>query len=294
MTWEYEEKAWANGYGSVCGVDEAGRGPVADRCALPQLSCRRNRHRGAERLEKLSEKKREKLFDEITENALAWSVSLVDERVIDEINILQATYRAMKQAVDGLTRPADFVYVDGNRSQGLEQSHECVVSGDAKIPSVAAASIIAKVTRDRLMRQFAEQYPQYGFEKHKGYETKAHDEALLEHGPMPDPPDDLPQEILRKASGCTAMKGAWGEKAARLYLEKRGWHTAATNFRTRFGEIDIIAENAQYVIFAEVKTRQECPLRSGVRSRHTGQAGEDHRRCTGVAAGAPDRKAAAV
>ena len=136
-------------------------------------------------LKKLSEKKREKLFDEITENALAWSVSLVDERVIDEINILQATYRAMKQAVDGLTRPADFVYVDGNRSQGLEQPHECVVSGDAKIPSVAAASIIAKVTRDRLMRQFAEQYPQYGFEKHKGYETKAHDEALLEHGPCP-------------------------------------------------------------------------------------------------------------
>lgn len=105
--------------------------------------------------------------------------------MIDEINILQATYRAMKQAVDGLTRPADFVYVDGNRSQGLELPHECVVSGDAKIPSVAAASIIAKVTRDRLMRQFAEQYPQYGFEKHKGYETKAHDEALLEHGPCP-------------------------------------------------------------------------------------------------------------
>ncbi len=94
---------------------------------------RRNRHRGTERLEKSSaKKKREKLFDEITENALAWSVSLVDERVIDEINILQATYRAMKQAVDGLTRPADFVYVDGNRSQGLEQPHECVVSGDAK------------------------------------------------------------------------------------------------------------------------------------------------------------------
>ena len=134
---------------------------------------------------KLSEKKREKLFDEITENALAWSVSLVDERVIDEINILQATFRAMRQAVDGLTRPADFVYVDGNRSQGLDLPHECVVSGDAKIPSVAAASIIAKVTRDRLMRRFAEQYPQYGFEKHKGYETKAHDEALLAHGPCP-------------------------------------------------------------------------------------------------------------
>ena len=109
----------------------------------------------------------------------------MDERVIDEINILQATYRAMRQAVEGLTRPADFAYVDGNRSEGLCIPHACVVSGDAKVPSVAAASIVAKVTRDRLMRQFAERYPQYGFEKHKGYETKAHDEALLMHGPCP-------------------------------------------------------------------------------------------------------------
>ena len=159
MTWEYEEKAWANGYGSVCGVDEAGRGPVAGPvCAAAVILPAGIVIEGLNDSKKLSEKKREKLFDEITENALAWSVSLVDERVIDEINILQATYRAMKQAVDGLTRPADFVYVDGNRSQGLEQPHECVVSGDAKIPSVAAASIIAKVTRDRLMRRFAEQF----------------------------------------------------------------------------------------------------------------------------------------
>lgn len=119
MTWEYEEKAWANGYGSVCGVDEAGRGPVAGPvCAAAVILPAGIVIEGLNDSKKLSEKKREKLFDEITENALAWSVSLVDERVIDEINILQATYRAMKQAVDGLTRPADFVYVDGNRSQG--------------------------------------------------------------------------------------------------------------------------------------------------------------------------------
>ena len=134
---------------------------------------------------KLSEKKREALFEVITREALAWSVSLVDEKTIDEINILQATYRAMRQAVEGLPHPADFVYVDGNRSEGLSLPHECVVAGDGKIPSVAAASIVAKVTRDRLMRQFAERYPAYGFEKHKGYETRAHDEALLAHGPCP-------------------------------------------------------------------------------------------------------------
>ena len=108
MTWEYEEKAWANGYGSVCGVDEAGRGPVAGPvCAAAVILPAGIVIEGLNDSKKLSEKKREKLFDEITENALAWSVSLVDERVIDEINILQATYRAMKQAVDGLTRPAD-------------------------------------------------------------------------------------------------------------------------------------------------------------------------------------------
>ena len=195
MTWEYEEKAWANGYGSGCGVDEAGRGPVAGPvCAAAVILPAGIVIEGLNDSKKLSEKKREKLFDEITENALAWSVSLVDERVIDEINILQATYRAMKQAVDGLTRPADFVYVDGNRSQGLEQPHECVVSGDAKIPSVAAASIIAKVTRDRLMRQFAEQFPLGEFE----IPRRAH----------------LAEQFLRTAeileSGMNDVSCAWG------------------------------------------------------------------------------------
>ena len=186
MTWEFEEKAWAQGYASVCGVDEAGRGPIAGPvCAAAVILPAGIVIDGLNDSKKLSEKKREMLFDAITEQALAWSVSLVDERVIDEINILQATYRAMRQAVEGLTRPADFAYVDGNRSEGLCIPHACVVSGDAKVPSVAAASIGAKVTRDRLMRQFAERYPQYGFEKHKGYETKAHDEALLMHGPCP-------------------------------------------------------------------------------------------------------------
>ena len=185
MTWEFEEKAWAQGYSAVCGVDEAGRGRSQGRCAAAVILPGGIEIEGLNDSKKLSAKKREPLFAVITENAIAWSPSLVDEKTIDEINILQATYRAMRQAVEGLTSPADFAYVDGNRSEGLAVPHECVVSGDAKVPSVAAASIIAKVTRDRLMRQFAERYPAYGFEKHKGYETKAHDEALLAHGPCP-------------------------------------------------------------------------------------------------------------
>lgn len=186
MTWEFEEKAWQNGYSAVCGVDEAGRGPLAGPvCAAAVILPAGIVIEGLNDSKKLSEKKREALFDVITENAISWSVSLVDETVIDEINILQATYRAMQQAVEGLPRPADFVYVDGNRSEGLSLPHECVVSGDARIPSIAAASIIAKVTRDRLMRDFAVRYPAYGFEKHKGYGSRAHYAALLEHGPCP-------------------------------------------------------------------------------------------------------------
>ena len=199
MTWEFEEKAWAQGYAAVCGVDEAGRGPVAGPvCAAAVILPGGIEIEGLNDSKKLSEKKREQLFEVITGKALAWSVSLVDEKTIDEINILQATYRAMRQAVEGLTSPADFVYVDGNRSEGLDLPHECVVAGDGKIPSVAAASIIAKVTRDRLMRQFAERYPEYGFEKHKGYETRAHDEALLAHGPCPTSTDDFPQKFYEK------------------------------------------------------------------------------------------------
>ena len=200
--WLYEKEAFADGFQLVCGVDEAGRGPLAGPvCAAAVILPKDVQIDGLNDSKKLTGKKRRELFDVITASAVSYGIALVDEKTIDEINILQATFRAMRQAVDGLTRPADFVYVDGNRSQGLDLPHECVVSGDAKIPSVAAASIIAKVTRDRLMRQFAsilakvsrdrfitkiaEKYPEYGFEKHKGYETRAHDEALLAHGPCP-------------------------------------------------------------------------------------------------------------
>lgn len=186
MTWEFEEKAWQNGYSAVCGVDEAGRGPLAGPvCAAAVILPAGIVIEGLNDSKKLSEKKREALFDIITENAVSWSVSLVDEKTIDEINILQATYRAMRQAVEGLPHPADFAYIDGNRMEELDLPYECVVSGDARIPSVAAASIVAKVTRDRLMRDFAVRYPVYGFERHKGYGSRAHHEALLQYGPCP-------------------------------------------------------------------------------------------------------------
>lgn len=187
MTWQWEETAFANGFSAVCGVDEAGRGPIAGPvCAAAVILPPHIEIEGLNDSKKLSEKKREALYDVIVQAARAWSVALVDEKTIDEINILQATYRAMTQAVEGLSLPADFVYIDGNGVPAqLGLPCEAVVAGDAAVPSIAAASILAKVTRDRLMRAYDAQYPSYGFAKHKGYETKAHDEALLQYGPCP-------------------------------------------------------------------------------------------------------------
>lgn len=186
MIWEYEEQAAADGYRAVCGVDEAGRGPLAGPvCAAAVILPPGLVIDGLNDSKKLTEKKREALYSVICENAVAWSAALVDEQVIDEINILQATYRVMRQAVEGLNIPADFALVDGNRSEGLAVPHRCIVGGDGLSPSIAAASIIAKVTRDRLLRQYDETYPQYGFAKHKGYGSRAHYEALLRYGPCP-------------------------------------------------------------------------------------------------------------
>lgn len=186
MTWEYEERLYKDGKTAVCGVDEAGRGPIAGPvCAAAVILPPHIEIDGLNDSKKLSEKKREALYDIICEKAVAVSAVLIDETEIDNINILQATYKAMRKAVEGLSVSADFALIDGNRMGEMETEYECVVSGDAKVPSIAAASIIAKVTRDRLMRKYAETYPEYAFDKHKGYETKAHDEALLKHGPCP-------------------------------------------------------------------------------------------------------------
>lgn len=187
MNWVYEEKAWADGFQAVCGIDEAGRGPFAGPvCAAAVILPAHLEIRGLNDSKKVSEKKRELLFDIIREQAVAWSVSFVDEKMIDQINILQATYRAMERAFQTLPRPADFAFIDGNQvPPKMPVICRAVVAGDAKIPSVAAASIIAKVTRDRLMRDYDKLYPAYDFIHNKGYGTKSHQEALLLHGPCP-------------------------------------------------------------------------------------------------------------
>ena len=184
--YEYEAKASSLGYVNICGVDEAGRGPLAGpvyaaAVILPQGLV----IEGLNDSKKLSEKKRELLYDKVIESAVAWSVGIATEQEIDEVNILQATYLAMKRAVEGLSVKADFALIDGNRMPPLEIDGETVIKGDSLSMSIAAASIIAKVTRDRFMLELDEKYPEYLFAKHKGYGTALHYEMIEKHGISP-------------------------------------------------------------------------------------------------------------
>lgn len=187
MDWlEFEKEALAKGYKSVCGVDEAGRGPLAGPvCAAAVILPEGVIIDGVNDSKKLSEKKRESLFDIIREQALSYSIAYATVDEIEEINILNATMLAMRRAIDGLDIKADYAMIDGNKIPPIDIDAECIVKGDAKSMSIACASILAKVSRDRLLYKYAEEYPMYGFDKHKGYGTKVHREAILKYGPCP-------------------------------------------------------------------------------------------------------------
>ena len=186
MDYSFESAVYARGFTAVCGIDEAGRGPLAGPVyAAAVLLPEELVIEGLNDSKKLSEKKREALFDVIRENALAYGIGFADEKEIDEINILQATYLAMRRAYENMQISCDYVLIDGNRMPPMPVPGETIVKGDAKSPSIAAASILAKVSRDRVMLEYAKQYPEYEFEKHKGYGTKVHTEALLKYGPSP-------------------------------------------------------------------------------------------------------------
>lgn len=179
-----EKEVSLSGYKYICGVDEAGRGPLAGPvCAAAVILPENCEIEGLNDSKKLSEKKREALFDIIKEKAVAYSISYGTLEEIEEFNILEATYIAMNRAIDSLSIAADFALIDGNREpKGIKIPCLTVVKGDAKSSSIAAASILAKVTRDRLMMEYDKKYPQYQFAKHKGYGTKIHYEAIKEHG----------------------------------------------------------------------------------------------------------------
>ena len=182
----FENEAYEKGYEFVCGVDEAGRGPLCGPVVAAAVILPKDAHiEGVNDSKKLSEKKREKLFDDIMQNAVAVGIGMSDVDVIEKINILGATKEAMKEAISNLSVIPDYVLIDGNQDINIDIDRQTVVSGDARSESIAAASIIAKVTRDRMLKQYDEIYPEYGFAKHKGYGTKAHIEAIKEHGITP-------------------------------------------------------------------------------------------------------------
>jgi len=184
--WTIEAEYRAEGFENICGVDEAGAGPLAGRVyaaavilpqglQLPYLNDSK----------KVTEARRDVLYDAITTQAIAWSVAWADEREVDRINILNARMLAMERAICALDPKAEFALIDGNKNIGITLPNAMIVKGDEKSASIAAASILAKVSRDRYMCEMAKLYPQYAFEQHKGYPTKLHYERLREHGPSP-------------------------------------------------------------------------------------------------------------
>ncbi len=182
--WLLENRIYDDGFTVVCGVDEAGRGPLAGPvCAAAVTLPRGLMIPGLNDSKKLTEKKREELYGIITGSALSFGIAFASVEEIESLNILNATYLAMNRAVAQLTPTPELALIDGNRCDGIDAPCRCVVKGDSSCADIAAASILAKVTRDRYMLQLAEQYPMYGFEKHKGYGTALHYAALREYGP---------------------------------------------------------------------------------------------------------------
>ena len=184
--WEIEESLYSDGLNVICGVDEAGRGPLAGPVYAAAVILPPNLEiPGLTDSKKLSDKKRRELFPVIQEQAVAYGIGSASEQEIDEINILQATFLAMRRALAQLTVTPDLVLIDGNRATDFGLPVKTVVKGDSLIANIAAASVLAKVSRDDWMLEMAKQYPQFGFEIHKGYPTRAHYDALRAHGPCP-------------------------------------------------------------------------------------------------------------
>ena len=184
--WTLENEIYDEGFTLLCGVDEAGRGPLAGPvCAAAVMLPRGHVIEGLNDSKKLTEKRREELYDVIRSESVSYGIAFASVEEIETLNILGATFLAMNRAIMQLSPAPELALIDGNRTKGIEVPARCVVKGDSKCADIAAASVLAKVTRDRYMLEMAEKYPQYHFEQHKGYPTKLHYEALREYGPSP-------------------------------------------------------------------------------------------------------------
>lgn len=184
--WELENELYAQGYSLLCGVDEAGRGPLAGPvCAAAVILPAGLEIPGLNDSKKLSEKQREALFEPIKAAAKAYGIAFATVEEIENLNILNATFLAMNRAISQLSPQPELALIDGNRNTGITVPSRCVVKGDSRCADIAAASVLAKVSRDRYMLEMAEKYPEYSFERHKGYGTKLHYEAIRQYGPCP-------------------------------------------------------------------------------------------------------------
>ena len=251
----------ALGIENFCGVDEAGRGPVAGDvyAGAVILSFKpEDQIEGLNDSKKISEKKRAALYEEIQKKAVAYAFGVATVEEIETLGIKEATFLAMYRAVDALLVKPKFALVDGNLNPRLPVPSRCLVKGDRTSASIAAASIVAKVERDRYMRRMAKLYPDYRFEKHKGYGTKEHQKLLAQYGVTPV----HRLSFLKKwgYENTAKQHGVLGEAAAKALFLSAGYRIVAQNYRCPYGEIDLIGENGKFLVFCEVKTRTEGSL----------------------------------
>lgn len=251
---EYEKACYGQGYDLIAGVDEVGRGPLAGPVVAAAVIFPKNCIiQGVDDSKKLSAKKRESLYEEILEKAVSYGIGVVSWERIDEINILQATYEAMREAIAQLNPVPRFILADAVTIPGIFIPQKGIIKGDAKSLSIGAASIVAKVYRDRLMEAYEELYPGYGFSSNKGYGSAEHIAGIRVHGLCPIHRKSFVKNFLAPEDNQT--KGAVGEELAVKEMRRMGYEILSRNYRNQSGEIDIIAKKDTYIIFTEVKYR---------------------------------------
>jgi len=253
----YERGLWEAGYDLVAGIDEVGRGPLAGPVvAAAVILPKECKIEGVNDSKKLSAKKREELYDIILEKAVSYGIGVVSNERIDEINILQATYEAMREALSQLKPKADYILADAVTIPMISTPQRGIIKGDAKSMSIGAASIVAKVYRDRMMEAYEEVYPGYGFASNKGYGAAEHIEGIKKQGITPIHRKTFVKNFLPQDGDTTTDKGHRGEALAAKQMEKMGYEILERNFHALKAEIDIIAKKDNVIVFTEVKYRK--------------------------------------
>lgn len=251
---QFERECYKQGYPLVAGIDEVGRGPLAGPVVTATVILPENcKIEFINDSKKLSAKKREELYSIICQKAISYGIGVVSSERIDKINILQATYEAMREAINNLSVTPQFLLVDAVHIPNITIPQRGIIGGDGKSISIAAASILAKVTRDKMMKEFAALYPEYAFEKNKGYGSEEHIHAIKQYGLCAIHRKSFVKKIQTSENRA---KGAKGEEIAVKEMKKAGYTILERNFRRPSGEIDIIAQKENILVFTEVKFRQ--------------------------------------